>query len=154
MVVCFDSAGSCELVVKSRQSPLRLLYAFSGCIRAASRDGLLFAYQGLCFPYTDSTIPLLSKFKASSQLVVLEPSLCFEYFRNPEDRFSLTRLKFKQSNSILKSLHHKISQYSLWFSRLWDHKSSIFHPCHEKKPVFGVSDQVLHKLGCTTTEDG
>ena len=23
-----------------------------------------------------------------------------------------------------------------------------------RKPVFGVSDQVRHKLGCTTTEDG
>ena len=23
-----------------------------------------------------------------------------------------------------------------------------------RKPVFGVSDQVQHKLGCTTTEDG
>ena len=23
-----------------------------------------------------------------------------------------------------------------------------------RKPVFGVSDQVLHKLGCTATEDG
>ena len=23
-----------------------------------------------------------------------------------------------------------------------------------KKPVFGVFDQVLHKLGCTDTEDG
>ena len=29
--------------------------------------------------------------------------------------------------------------------------------CHEprrEKPVFGVSDQVRHKLGCTTTEGG
>ena len=23
-----------------------------------------------------------------------------------------------------------------------------------RKPVFGVSDQVRHKLGCTATEDG
>ena len=29
-----------------------------------------------------------------------------------------------------------------------------FEPRHDKKPVFGVSDQVLHKPGCTATKDG
>ena len=31
--------------------------------------------------------------------------------------------------------------------------STLFKQCHEK-PVFGVSHQVRHKLGCPATEDG
>ena len=31
--------------------------------------------------------------------------------------------------------------------------AKIFEP-HREKPVFGVSDQVQYKSGCTATEDG
>ena len=46
----------------------------------------MYADQRLCFRYTDSTIPLISK---SSHLpVIAKPGLCRGLVRNPEDRFS------------------------------------------------------------------
>ena len=46
------------------------------------------ADQRLCFRYTDSTIPLLPKFQASSHLLELYSPVCVGPGRKPEDRFS------------------------------------------------------------------
>ena len=49
------------------------------------------ADQCLCFPYTDSTIPLLPTSEISSlqpSPVVVQPGLCQTWSETPEDRFS------------------------------------------------------------------
>ena len=49
------------------------------------------ADQRLCFRYTDSTIPLLSKSEISSlkaSSVVVQPGFVLDLVGNPEDRFS------------------------------------------------------------------
>ena len=51
------------------------------------------ADQRLCFRYTDSTIPLLSKFEISSPFsVVVQPSLCRTWLKTPKTGFLTTGL--------------------------------------------------------------
>ena len=53
------------------------------------------ADQRLCFPYTDSTIPLLSKSKISSlkpSSVTVQPGLCQTWSETPKTGFLITRL--------------------------------------------------------------
>ena len=81
------------------------------------------ADQRLCFRYTDSTIPLLSKSETSSLLpfcVVVQPVLCWTWSETPKTGFLTTRLM---------SLVTRAS-------------------------VFEIYDNVQHKPGCTTTQDG
>ena len=53
------------------------------------------ADQGLCFRYTDSTIPLLLKSKISSlkpSSVTVQPGLCGTWSETPKTGFLTTRL--------------------------------------------------------------
>ena len=53
------------------------------------------ADQRLCFPYIDSTIPLLSKSEISSlypSSVVVQPGLCGTWSETPKTGFLTTRL--------------------------------------------------------------
>ena len=53
--------------------------------------------QPLCFPYIDSSIPLLSKYEISSlytSCVVVEPELCGTWSETPKTGFLTTRLKY------------------------------------------------------------
>ena len=55
------------------------------------------ADQRLCFPYTDSTIPLLPKSKISSlqsSCVVVQPGLCRTWSETPKTGFLTTRLNY------------------------------------------------------------
>ena len=57
------------------------------------------ADQRLCFRYTDSTIPLLSKSEISSLLpysVIAQPSLCQTWSETPKTGFLRTRLKYSK----------------------------------------------------------
>ena len=60
------------------------------------------ADQRLCFRYSDSTIPLLLKFQASSSFLSLYRPVCVGPGGNPEDRFSrvAAQLKFIQVHAI------------------------------------------------------
>ena len=92
------------------------------------------ADQRLCFPYTDSIIPLLPKFEISSlypSSVTSQPGLCGTWSETPKTGFLTTRL-------MLSSPYVCVDYMSLVL----------------RKPVFGVSDQVTHKPGCTATEEG
>ena len=56
------------------------------------------ADQRLCFRYTDSTIPLLSKYEISSlktSSVVVQPGLCWTWSETPKTGFLTTRLIFQ-----------------------------------------------------------
>ena len=46
------------------------------------------ADQRLCFRYTDTAIPLLPKFQASSHLLLMYSPVCVRPGQKPEDRFS------------------------------------------------------------------
>ena len=53
------------------------------------------ADQRLCFRYTDSTIPLLSKYEISSfypSYAVVQPGLCWTWSKTPKTGFLTTRL--------------------------------------------------------------
>ena len=53
------------------------------------------ADQLLCFPYTDTTIPLLSKYEISSfklSTVCVQPCLCGAWSETPKTGFLRTRL--------------------------------------------------------------
>ena len=55
------------------------------------------ADQRLCFHYTDSTIPLLSKSEITSlkpSFVVVGPGLCGTWSETPKTGFLTTRLKY------------------------------------------------------------
>ena len=57
------------------------------------------ADQGLCFCYTDSTIPLLPQSEISSILtysVAVQPGLCQTWSETPKTGFLATRLKFDE----------------------------------------------------------
>ena len=57
------------------------------------------ADQGLCFHYTDSTIPLLPKSEISSlwqSSVAVQPGLCRTWPETPKTGFLTTRLNFHQ----------------------------------------------------------
>ena len=92
--------------------------------------------QRLCFRYTDSTIPLLPKSKNFKLLSIF--CGCIVWFvsklvENPEDWLSQN-----EAHLVLLSVWHRLLHMSLVV----------------RKPIFGVSDQVLHKPGCAATEDG
>ena len=55
------------------------------------------ADQRLCFRYTDSTIPLLSKSEISS-LVAVQPDLCGTRSETPKTGFLTTRLNSRLSS--------------------------------------------------------
>ena len=83
------------------------------------------ADRRLCFHYMDSTIPLLSK--ASSHRVWLYNRVCVGPGRKPR------RPVFSQRGSYDEPFHMS---------------------CISRKPVFGISNQVGHKLDFKATEDG
>ena len=61
------------------------------------------ADQHLCFHYTDSTIPLLSKSEVSSiklSSVAVQPGFVLDLVGNPEDRFS-----HNEAHMINRTLH-------------------------------------------------
>ena len=91
------------------------------------------AEQHFCFRYIGtpcSMIPLLPKPEISS-LWFNDCTARFEsgLVGNAEDRFCCDPAHMKCENS------HSMSPFM-------------------RKPVFGVSGKIRHKLGCTTTEDG
>ena len=71
------------------------------------------ADQRLCFRYTDSTIPLLSKSEISSLMassVVVEPGLCWTWSETPKTGFLTTRLIL--GRDVIKTLQTKYLPYS------------------------------------------
>ena len=70
------------------------------------------ADQRLCFRYTDSTIPLLSKSKISSLLpscVAVQPGLCRTRSKTPKTGFLTTRLKLSMDRNNFKFLHQYLN---------------------------------------------
>ena len=64
------------------------------------------ADQRLCFPYKDSTIPLLPKYEISSLWpsgVVVQPGLCGTWSETPKTSFLTTRLILRIDRSFVKS---------------------------------------------------
>ena len=88
---------------------------------------------------------LNTKFQASSYL----PGLCGTWSETPKTGFLTTRLIFVQLNLCL-FLNSCLTEPLCW--ALCPAKTQI--SLVVRKPVFGVSDQVRHKPGCTTTQDG
>ena len=61
------------------------------------------ADQRLCFRYTDSAIPLLSKSEISSlypSSVAIQPMFVSDLVRNPKDRFSHNEAHMVRGNSL------------------------------------------------------
>ena len=67
--------------------------------------------------------------------------------RNPKDRFShdAAQLRFPIFLASGSSMQHE--QF------IWIRMVQFEMSCIMRNPVFGVSKEVLHKLGCTITED-
>ena len=113
------------------------------------------ADQRLCFRYTDSTIPLLSKSEISSiwrSSVAAQPSLCRTWSKIPKTGFLTTRLIYQalyfRDKVINLWHHHSVTAMTVAIAHKGKHLSLVL-----RKPVFRVSDQVRHKPGCTTTQD-
>ena len=73
----------------------------------------------------------------------------FELFLIISDKQKLTSLILSDKFSFKISLNHSVKTL-LQTSICKKNKMSRV----ARRPVFGVSDQVRHKLGCTATEDG
>ena len=96
------------------------------------------ADQRLCFRYTDSTIPLLPKYKISSLYPFSEaaqPDLCRTWSETPKNGFLTSRLVSCPTH-FARFLTLRLLSLVL------------------RKPVFGVSDQVRHTPGWAINEDG
>ena len=107
------------------------------------------ADQRLCFHHTDSAIPLLSKPDISSlwpSSVAEQPGLCQTRLKTPKTGFVTTRL-------IYCIMFNEFVSFCLLLISS-EFKFSYHMSCVARKHVFGVSDQVRHKPGCTTTEHG
>ena len=86
------------------------------------------ADQRLCFRYTDSTIPLLSKSEISSlqpSCVAVQPGLCRTWSKTPKTGFLTTRLILKLLLSVSARINKNYSQI-IYNS----HKSSIYSHAH------------------------
>ena len=117
------------------------------------------------------TAKLISAFVFATQIVLSR------YFLNPKSQVSNSLLwlyslvcvgpgrkprrpVFSQRGSIEPSLGTKlvIGFFTLWLKinllTIAIAVVTLKLSCVTKKPVFGVSDQVRHKLGCTAIEDG
>ena len=124
------------------------------------------ADQRLCFRYIDSAIPLLSKSEISSlypSSVAAQSGLCqtrsetrtliFSNFH-----FTIVTVGFHYMNMYSKSFYKSLYliSYSLYIGN--GSRTQVMgvphnnEPCHEKTNIL-VSDLVLHKPGCTVTED-
>ena len=98
------------------------------------------ADQRLCVRYIDSTITLLPNYKISSlkpSCVVVQPGLCGTRSETPKTGFLTTRLICVSTGA------------ASIFCIYADNISLVV-----RKPIFGVSDQVRHKPGCTAIKDG
>ena len=105
------------------------------------------ADQHLCFRYTDS--PLLHESKISDlwqSSVAVQPGLCRTSWKS-QDRFSCDADQIDHGDTLTTDAY-----ISLAFNTY--PTSSLYISLVLRKPVFGVSDQVPHKPGCTATEDG
>ena len=109
------------------------------------------ADQHLCFCNIDSTIPLLPKFQASSHLLWLYSPVCGRAGLKPQ-RQVFSPCGFYLLDESLK-LTLKFSVLLLEHPETKLIKTLYQLSLIVRKPVCRVSDQVPHKLGCTTTED-
>ena len=123
------------------------------------------ANQRLCFHYTDSTIPLLPTSETSSlysSSVAVQTSLCQTWSKTQKTSFLTTRLIYTWT---VRQNHFSWAGLGLLSGQPVLKCSFGLQLCSEepyspsmsqvvRKPVFGVSDQVRHKPGCTATEDG
>ena len=93
------------------------------------------ADQRLCFRYTDSTIPLLPipNFKPQANLCGCTAWFVWGLVGNPEDRFSHNEVHIIRTFFNIEVLKYIMGHVM-------------------RKPVFGVSEQVQHKPGCTATD--
>ena len=111
------------------------------------------ADQRLCFRYIDSTIPLLSKSEISSlypSSVAVQPSLCRTMSETPKTGFYTTMLK------CIQLLYPKFQAFisAGWLKSCPGSRNPVtYEPRHEKTNIL-VSDQVRHKPGYTSTQDG
>ena len=94
------------------------------------------ADQPLCFPDINSTIPLLPK-SGISGLIFCDciAQLVMDLVDNPKDRLS---------RDVEKFLIFRHQNLFFTCSKLQNQLSFVV-----RKPVFGASDQVRHKPGCT-----
>ena len=83
------------------------------------------------------------KFQASSHLVWLYSLVCVGHGQKHR------RPVFSQRGSYICEQRHKSACASTQFDF-----QSLDMSLAVRKPVFGISDQVPHKPGCTATEDG
>ena len=96
---------------------------------------------------------LNTKFQASSHLQWLNSLAC----ENPHCWFSHNAAQIS-----LQSLsRHVVTKNLSWYRKVHKFSEARKICCNQpkmsrdvRKPVFGVSDQVRHKPGCTGTEDG
>ena len=91
----------------------------------------------------------------------------WDLVKNPKDRFSCdaAHLYVYRANLLyhilqvshyerrIRTLEADLRESKEQRKRALDEVSGI-GACVTRKPVFGVSNQVRHKLGCTTIEDG
>ena len=130
--------------------------------RADQLRGYRAAYLRLCFRYIDSTFPPPPKNEISSlepSSLVVQPGLCQTWSEKQKTVFLIIMTtRYKQAiKCLLNSCQNVLVSLRVDCMKIHrqpvisfqDHLSLVV-----RKPVFGVSDQVRHKPGCTTTEDG
>ena len=93
------------------------------------------ADQRLCFPYTDSTIPLVLKSEISSlypSSVVVQPGLCRTWSETPKTGFLRTRLIYSLQN--YSKFHRHIHVLFPFFVSM---QASTLEPRCEKTGLWG-----------------
>ena len=80
----------------------------------------------------------------------------WDQVKKPRDRFSHNEAQMTGNPRLQEETppneNHKITSYWKQKNQLFLHQNNL--SLILRKPVFGVSDQVRHKPGCTATEDG
>ena len=113
-------------------------------------------------PIVQSLYVLNPKFQASSHLLWLYRLVCVRPGRKPRRQVLSQRSSHNQiCNVICSSVYLAPDSVKLEANKgdmsyfYKQEEVNIFHmSLILRKPVFGVSDQVQHKPGCTATEDG